>query len=42
MTSSPEAAVHFYNKRATAEQYIKKGKISLTYARLSCTRFSLQ
>ncbi len=40
MTSSSEAVVHFYNKRATAEQCIKEGKLALTWTRLSCTRFS--
>jgi Transposase DDE domain group 1 len=40
MTSSPEAVVHFYNKRGTCEQNIKEGKHALTWTRLSCTRFS--
>ena len=39
MTSSPEAVVHFYNKRATAEQYIKEGKYALTWTRLSCAKY---
>jgi Transposase DDE domain group 1 len=40
MTSSPEAVVHFYNKRGTCEQWIKEGKLALTWTRLSCTRFA--
>jgi hypothetical protein len=40
MTSSPEAVVHFYNKRGTCEQWIKEGKLALTWTRLSCMRFS--
>ncbi len=39
MSRTPENVVQFYNKRATAEQYIKEGKIALTWTRLSCTRF---
>ena len=31
--------VHFYNKRGTAEQWIKEGKIALTWTRLSCHDF---
>jgi hypothetical protein len=40
MSSSPEAVVHFYNRRGTCEQWIKEGKNALTWTRLSCTRFS--
>ena len=40
MTSSPEAVVHFYNRRSTCEQRIKEGKLALTWTRLSCSRFS--
>ena len=40
MTSSPEAVVHFYNKRGTCEQDIKEGKHALAWTRLSCSRFS--
>ncbi len=40
MTSSPEAVVHFYNRRGTCEQYIREGKYALTWTRLSCARFS--
>jgi len=40
ITSSPEAVVHFYNKRGTCEQDIKEGKHALTWTRLSCSRFS--
>ena len=31
--------VHSYNKRGTAEQWIKEGKIALTWTRLSCHDF---
>ena len=31
--------VRFYNKRGTAEQWIKEGKIALTWTRLSCHDF---
>ena len=40
MSSSPEAVVHFYNKRGTCKQDIKEGKYALTWTRLSCSRFS--
>lgn len=40
MTCSPEAVVHFYNKRGTCEQDIREGKHALTCTRLSCSRFS--
>ena len=30
---------HLYNKRGTAEQWIKEGKIALTWTRLSCHDF---
>src|SRR5450756_1844945 len=40
MTSSPEAVVHFYNRRGTCEQWIKEGKLALTWTRLSCSRFA--
>jgi len=40
MTSSPEAVVHFYNRRGTCEQRIKEGKLALTWTRLSCSRFA--
>ena len=40
MSSSPEAVVHFYNRRGTCEQNIREGKYALTWTRLSCTRFS--
>jgi len=39
MSRTPENVVQFYNKRATAEQYIKEGKVALTWTKLSCTRF---
>jgi hypothetical protein len=31
--------VRFYNKRGTAEQWIKKGKQAVKMTRLSCHRF---
>jgi len=40
MSSSPEAIVHFYNRRGTCEQNIREGKYALTWTRLSCSRFS--
>ena len=40
MVSSPEAVVHFYNKRGTCEQNIREGKHALTWTRLSCSRFA--
>src|ERR1700736_301135 len=33
------AVVRFYNKRGTAEQWIKEGKQAVKLARLSCHRF---
>ncbi len=39
MSSSPEAVVHFYNKRGTCEQNIKEGKHALTWTRLSCAKY---
>jgi hypothetical protein len=33
------AAVRFYNKRGTAEQWIKEGKQAAKLTRLSCHRF---
>jgi len=33
------AVVHFYNKRGTAEQWIKEGKQAVKMTRLSCHRF---
>jgi hypothetical protein len=40
MSFSPDAVVHFYNRRGTCEQWIKEGKHALTWTRLSCVRFS--
>ena len=34
-----KSVVRFYNKRGTAEQWIKEGKIALTWTRLSCHTF---
>ena len=33
------AVVRFYNKRGTAEQWIKEGKLAVSWTRLSCDRF---
>ncbi len=33
------ALVRFYNKRGTAEQWIKEGKLAVNWTRLSCHRF---
>jgi hypothetical protein len=33
------AVVRFYNKRRTAEQWIKEGKLAVNWTRLSCHRF---
>ena len=33
------AVVGFYNKRGTAEQWIKEGKLAVNWTRLSCHRF---
>jgi hypothetical protein len=39
MTLPSRAVVRFYNKRGTAEQWIKGGKQALKMTRLSCHRF---
>ncbi|MFC1904182.1 IS1380 family transposase, partial [Chloroflexota bacterium] len=38
--AKPEGVVHLYNKRGTAEQWIKEGKYALNWTRLSCHRFT--
>jgi hypothetical protein len=40
MSSAPDAVVHFYNRRGTCEQWIREGKLAITWTRLSCVRFS--
>lgn len=35
----PSNVVRFYNKRGNCEQWIKEGKLALSWTRLSCTRF---
>jgi Transposase DDE domain group 1 len=35
----PKKAVHFYNRRGTAEQWIKEGKNAVKWTKLSCRRF---
>jgi hypothetical protein len=37
--TSSRAVVRFYNKRRTAEQWIKEGKQAVAMTRLSCHRF---
>jgi Transposase DDE domain group 1 len=37
--TSSQAVVRFYNKRGTAEQWIKEGKQAVAMTRLSCHRF---
>ena len=39
LTWRSKAVTQFYNKRGTAEQWIKEGKIALTWTRLSCHEF---
>lgn len=39
MTLPNRAVVRFYNKRGTAEQWIKEGKQAVKMTRLSCHRF---
>ena len=36
---TPRPVVRFYNKRGTAEQWIKEGKQAVKMTRLSCHRF---
>jgi len=37
---SAEGIVAFYNRRGTAEQYIKEGKNAIKWTRLSCRSFA--
>jgi hypothetical protein len=39
LEADSRAAVRFYNKRGTAEQWIKEGKQAVKMTRLSCHRF---
>jgi len=39
LSANPKGVVHFYNRRGTAEQWIKEGKYALNWTRLSCHRF---
>jgi len=39
LRATPQAVVEFYNRRGTAEQWIKEGKYALHWTRLSCHRF---
>ena len=40
MTRPAKRVVAFYNKRGTAEQWIKEGKGSIKWTRLSCRTFA--
>jgi hypothetical protein len=40
LSVDPRGVVHFYNRRGTAEQWIKEGKYALHWTRLSCHRFA--
>ena len=40
LATDNRAVVRFYNKRGTAEQWIKEGKQAVAMTRLSCHRFS--
>jgi hypothetical protein len=39
MQRKPSKVTKFYNQRGLCEQWIKEGKLALTWTRLSCTRF---
>jgi hypothetical protein len=39
LSAKPEGVVHCYNRRGTAEHWIKEGKYALNWTRLSCHRF---
>lgn len=39
LTRSSKQVVAFYNRRGTAEQYIKEGKYAIKWTRLSCHKF---
>ena len=39
LTLPSRAVVRFYNKRGTAEQWIKEGNLAVSWTRLSCHRF---
>src|SRR5260370_13469076 len=39
LATSSRAVVRFYNKRGTAEQWIKESKQAVSMTRLSCHRF---
>ena len=42
LTAASRAVVRFYNKRGTAEQWIKEGKQAVKMTRLSCSPLSRQ
>ncbi len=39
LETGSRAVVHFYTKRGTAEQWIKEGKLAVSWTRLSFHRF---
>ena len=39
LETASRAVVRFYNKRGTAEQWIREGKQAVQMTRLSCHRF---
>ena len=39
MADRPNKILHFYNRRGTAEQWIKEGKDAVKWTRLSCRNF---
>jgi len=39
LTWSPKSVIRFYNRRGTAEQWIKEGKYAINWTRLSCHDF---
>jgi hypothetical protein len=39
LRSRPKGVVKFYNKRGTAEQWIREGKYAINWTRLSCHDF---
>jgi hypothetical protein len=39
LTLPRQAVVRFYNRRGTSEQWIKEGKLAVSWTRRSCHRF---
>jgi hypothetical protein len=40
MSARAKNVTRFYNKRGLCEQWIKEGKLALSWTRLSCTKFA--